>query len=181
MEEILIWVNEQDEEIGYGEKIDTHHREQLHRAFSFFLYHKEEQKMLIQQRAEGKYHSGGLWTNACCSHPRKEETLYQAIYRRVKEELGIDLKTQDHILEIGTIKYYQKYDNCAENEIDHVFIGYVTEYPTLKINPNEIANIMWISIPDLKYWLEKQSSQFTAWFPKAFELLLSNSDFLALS
>lgn len=172
MEDVLIWVDEEDHEIGYGEKMDTHRREQLHRAFSLFLYHREAQKLLIHRRAQGKYHSGDLWTNACCSHPRKGESLAQAVVRRAQEELGIALGPHPHIIAAGKFQYYQKYKNCAEHEVDHVFLLCATEFPTLHVNPDEIADTMWISIPDLQHWMEVHPEQFTAWFPKALELTL---------
>lgn len=89
-ENLLIWVDELDNMIGYGEKLDTHIRSQLHRAFSIFIFDTVEKKMLIQRRAQGKYHSGGLWSNACCSHPLKDEgTLMEQIGRSLERELGI--------------------------------------------------------------------------------------------
>ena len=84
----LIWVDIFDNEIGFGDKLETHVKNQLHRAFSVFIIH--DGKMLIQRRALEKYHSGGLWANACCSHPRWGETLTDAVQKRLQEELGIE-------------------------------------------------------------------------------------------
>ena len=86
----LILVNAEDEEIGYGEKAYVHEKGLLHRAFSVFIVN--DGKMLIQKRNRNKYHSGGLWTNACCSHPEKRESLKEAVHRRLEEELGIGLR-----------------------------------------------------------------------------------------
>ena len=86
---MIILVDEQDCEIGYGEKLDVHIKAQLHRAFSIFVFDWTERKMLIQKRAEGKYHSGGKWCNACCSHPRKGEVMEEALARRLQEELDM--------------------------------------------------------------------------------------------
>ncbi len=134
-EDLLIWVDEQDREIGYGEKMDTHRREQLHRAFSLFLYNQKEHRMLLHRRAPGKYHSGGLWTNACCSHPRKVETLIRAVFRRAREELGLELAPDAPVTEVGKFQYYQKYETCAEHEIDHVFLLCAAEFPALQVDP----------------------------------------------
>lgn len=117
MNNLLILVNEEDEEIGYCEKMDAHRKKYLHRAFSLFIYHKADHKMLIHKRALGKYHSGGLWTNSCCSHPRYGENLMDAAIRRTKEELGLDISSYaDELKEVGRFHYYKKYSTCAENE-----------------------------------------------------------------
>ena len=107
MNDVLILVDEQDKEIGTEEKIDAHRKGLLHRAFSLFIYDSKLNKMLIQRRAINKYHSGGLWTNACCSHPRKGEDLNTAVYRRTIEELGVSIPKADY--EIGKIKECGKF------------------------------------------------------------------------
>lgn len=120
MNNSLILVNEEDEEMGYCEKMDAHRKEYLHRAFSLFIYHKTDHKMLLHKRALGKYHSGGLWTNSCCSYPRYGENLMDAVIRRTKEELGLDISSYaDELKEVGKFHYYKKYSTCAENEIDN--------------------------------------------------------------
>ena len=172
VEDLLIWVDEQDHEIGYGEKMDTHRREQLHRAFSLFLYNQQERRLLLHQRAPGKYHSGGLWTNACCSHPRKGESLPRAVFRRAREELGLELAPDAPVTEVGRFQYYQKYKTCAEHGIDHVFLLCVAVFPALQVDPDEIAATRWVSLPELEDWMEAHPEQFTAWFPKAMKLVL---------
>lgn len=179
MEELLILIDENDEEIGFEEKMETHIKEKLHRAFSLFIFDKDSEKMLIHKRADGKYHSGGLWTNSCCSHPRKGEDLRTAVVRRTKQELGLDLTNEqlefynpssyDHGLhELGSFKYYKKFPKCAEHEIDHVFyLSLHSNEIILNIDEDEISEIMWISIEELKKWLSSSSENFTAWFPKA--------------
>ena len=139
MNEWIILVDEQDKEIGFGEKLDVHVKEQLHRAFSVFIFDPKSQKMLIQKRAEGKYHSGGKWSNACCSHPRKGEIMEEALARRLQEELGFwmperlnvftypefpDEMNINNIVEVGHFTYYAKFDGLSEHEIDHVFVYY---------------------------------------------------------
>ena len=184
LEELLILVNDDDNEIGYEEKMETHIQEKLHRAFSLFIYNKTNNTLLIHKRAEGKYHSGGLWTNSCCSHPRKGENLQTAVVRRVKQELGLDLFDNQlkidankiyecGLYELGSFKYYKKFKNCAEFEIDHVFYLPLNEEEIkLHLNKTEIAEVMWISIDKLKKWLSTSPDKFTAWFPKAFDIVL---------
>ncbi|MCD7865555.1 MAG: isopentenyl-diphosphate Delta-isomerase [Clostridiales bacterium] len=181
MEDLLVWVDENDQEIGSGEKMDTHIREQLHRAFSVFLFRESDGKLLIHRRAQGKYHSGGLWTNSCCSHPRKGEELTDAVIRRMKEELGFALCGEGDgtvgcayggLRELDRFQYYQKYDDCAEHEIDHVFCLTVPDAQiTLSPDPEEISEIQWISVPDLLEWMERRPEDFTAWFVPALEIV----------
>ncbi|MBQ8133701.1 MAG: NUDIX domain-containing protein [Clostridia bacterium] len=87
----LMIVNEEDQILGYEEKIDTHKRGLLHRAFSIFIIDEDNKKIFLQQRADDKYHSGGLWSNACCSHPHKSESWIQAIQRALLNELGLNI------------------------------------------------------------------------------------------
>jgi len=158
-EEKLIWVDVYDNEVGYGEKLETHERNILHRAFSVFLYH--DGKILIQQREKNKYHSGGLWANSCCSHPRKGETLLEAAYRRVKEELGLQDGAYE-LKEIDSFIYFQSYGSLSEYEFDHVIVG---EYGgTVTPNPEEIQDLRWIMYEDLEKELLEHPEQFSAWF-----------------
>lgn len=184
MNDVLILVDEQDKEIGKEEKIDAHRKGLLHRAFSLFIYDESMKKILLQKRAISKYHSGGLWTNACCSHPRKGEYLNTAVYRRTIEELGVSIPKADY--EIGKIKecgkfiYRKKFGELTEYEIDHVF-AWLVDSSTLQFVPNkdEIEDLMWIDIHDLTNWLERNPDDFTAWFFHAFEIFMD--DFLAKS
>ncbi|MCC8081163.1 MAG: NUDIX domain-containing protein [Lachnospiraceae bacterium] len=206
MEDLLVWVDENDHEIGSGEKMDTHIRGQLHRAFSVFLFRESDGKLLIHRRAEGKYHSGGLWTNSCCSHPRRGEDLFDAVIRRMREELGfalcddeadgrVDCRMREEsdftlheggtddsltaatgayggLSELGRFQYYQKYEDCAEHEIDHVFYLTVPDAQiTLSPDPEEISEIQWISIDDLLVWMTRRPEDFTAWFAPALEIV----------
>ena len=132
MDNKLILVNEEDEEIGYCKKMNAHINEYLHRAFSLFIYNKTDNKLLIHKRALGKYHSGGLWTNSCCSHPRYGENLIDSVIRRTKEELGLDINSYiDNLREVGKFHYYKKFTDCAENEIDHVFMLTIYKQPNI--------------------------------------------------
>lgn len=172
-EDILILVDEFDQEIGHMGKMEAHVEKKLHRAFSLFLYDSEENSMLIQKRAFGKYHSGGKWSNSCCSHPRKGEELPIAVVRRTKTELGIDLE-QENLVCCGKFQYFAQFEQVAEHEIDNVFIyDYKGQDKDAIIgDPEEVDSLMWISIPDLIDWLERERDTFSAWFDKAFVFAL---------
>jgi isopentenyl-diphosphate delta-isomerase len=115
--------------------------------------------MLLQQRALSKYHSGGLWTNTCCSHPRQGETTEQAAHRRLQEEMGFDCELKLH----QTFIYKAPFDNgLTEHELDHVFIGTYNQNP--QINPEEVNDFHWISLTELNQQLRNQPEKFTVWF-----------------
>lgn len=159
MEQNLIWVDLMDNEVGYGEKLETHQKNILHRAFSVFLY--SNGKMLIQQREENKYHSGGLWANSCCSHPRKGEEVLVAADRRMEEELGIPQGTCQ-LKEIDSFVYFQQYDGLSEYEFDHVIVG---EYDgEIKANPEELQDYRWVTYEELEKELMEHPEHFAAWF-----------------
>ncbi|MBQ8518167.1 MAG: isopentenyl-diphosphate Delta-isomerase [Agathobacter sp.] len=155
----LIWVDLFDNEIGSGDKLETHVKNQLHRAFSVFIVH--DGKMLIQKRALEKYHSGGLWANSCCSHPRWGETLADAVQKRLEEELGIP---QGACVpkELFAFNYFSQYDGLSEYEIDHVFL---TDYHgDIQVDPDEIMELRWVSLEELKRELEEAPQSFSTWF-----------------
>lgn len=155
----LIWVDIFDNEIGSGDKLDTHVRNQLHRAFSVFIVHDD--KMLLQRRALNKYHSGGLWANACCSHPRRGESLEDAVQKRLEEELGIPQgSAQPH--EMFSFIYFSQYDGLSEYEMDHVFL---TDYHgQLQADPDEILELRWVDMQELQKEMEEQPQKFSTWF-----------------
>lgn len=158
MEDAVILVDSNDNELGIMPKLEAHIKGALHRAFSLFIFNSKKQ-LLIQQRAIQKYHSGGLWTNTCCSHPRPNEPLSQAIHRRLNEELGM----QCQMLPIGTVLYNEKVtDNLIEHEFDHLFIGFCDELP--QCNPNEVMDYQWISLDVLYQNIEEDPECYTAWF-----------------
>lgn len=167
MNEMVILVDEIDKEIGTEEKIKTHQEAKLHRAFSIFIFNSKGE-MLLQKRAKGKYHSGGLWSNACCSHPRPGEDTKQAAYRRLMEEMGFDCDLQ----EAFDFIYKANLDhNLTEYEYDHVFIG---KYDgKIKLNPEEAEDFKWISIDDLKENVEKHPEKYTVWFKCALTEVLN--------
>src|ERR1700748_433460 len=117
-QEEVILVNEYDVPLGSMEKLEAHQKALLHRAFSVFIFNGKGE-MLLQQRAKGKYHSPGLWTNACCSHPRPGEDTQAAALRRLHEELGFATELE----KCFAFTYRTAFDNgLTEFEFDHVFI-----------------------------------------------------------
>jgi isopentenyl-diphosphate delta-isomerase len=158
MTDMVILVNEDDSVIGYMKKMEAHELGLLHRAFSVLIFNSED-KMLLQRRALSKYHSGGLWTNTCCSHPRAEETTLKAAHRRMIEEMGFDCDME----EVFSFVYNEKLDKgLVENEFDHVFVGRYNS--SVEINPHEVEEYKWISYEDLIKDMESKPNEFTAWF-----------------
>ena len=173
----LVLVDLFDREIGGAAKMAAHRQGLLHRAFSIFICH--DGQMLLQQRAYDKYHSGGLWTNACCSHPRQGEELAAAVQERLQHELNIAPGTCS-AAEIFDFVYFQKYDdNLFEYEYDHVFLA---DYGgVLEANPEEIAAVRWIAFDDLQTELLTHPQDYSAWFliaaPKVLQFLMRDGRF----
>jgi isopentenyl-diphosphate delta-isomerase len=164
-QEMLVLVNEHDEAVGTMEKMEVHRKALLHRAFSVFLFNSAGE-MLLQQRALSKYHSGGLWTNTCCSHPHPHETPMEAGKRRTREELGIDVELRPAFSFI----YKAELDNeLTEHELDHVLVGRYDGdiFP----NPEEVMDYCFQSLDTLRENLSAEPSSYTAWFKIAFPLL----------
>ncbi|MGB0428425.1 MAG: isopentenyl-diphosphate Delta-isomerase [Flavobacteriales bacterium] len=156
----LVLVNQTDEALGVMEKLEAHQLGLLHRAFSLIIMNSKGE-MLIQKRAKTKYHSPDLWTNACCSHPKPKEELKTAVWRRCKEELGIELDTEPKSL--GYFCYYKKFDNqLIENELDHVFL--VETDQVFHPNPKEASALKYISIPKLIEDITLFPEHYTYWF-----------------
>lgn len=166
MEEVIL-VDTNDSEIGKMEKMQAHIEGRLHRAFSIFIFNSKGE-LLLQQRENEKYHSGGLWTNTCCSHPRVGEDIKEAVHRRLKEEMGFDCD----LSEKKTFLYHAKFDNdLIEHELDHIFIGYHNGVPIP--NKEEVENWKWISTKDLKKELKEEPDKFTYWFKFSIEDVLA--------
>lgn len=164
--ENVILVNERDEETGVMEKMEAHEKALLHRAFSVFIFNEDGQ-MLLQQRAARKYHSAGLWTNACCSHPRPGEITIDAAKRRLYEELGFETELE----KIFEFTYKANFDNgLTEHEFDHVFIGNYNG--NIKPNPNEVSDYCYKSMEDVQQSLESHAHKYTVWFALAFPRIL---------
>lgn len=158
----VILVNENDEATGEMEKLEVHRRGILHRAFSVFIIN-EEGEMLLQKRASDKYHSGGLWTNACCSHPFPGENTLTAAHRRLREELGFDCELE----KLFEFTYRAELDNnLTEYEYDHVFSGIYSGQ--INIDKNEIGEVVYEDINRLSGWIEDKPGDFTEWFKIAF-------------
>lgn len=155
----VILVDENDREIGSMEKMEAHRSGVLHRAFSVLLYNNKGE-LLLQRRAAHKYHSGGLWTNTCCSHPRPGETIIAAAKRRLKEELNIEA---EELIIINSILYKVEFENgLTEHEYDHILIGKWDRDPVL--NREEADDFRWISSAGLVEEVSKEPEKFTYWF-----------------
>ncbi len=166
MEERIILVDENDKEIGIDEKIKVHREGKLHRAFSIFVFNSKGE-LLLQKRAKTKYHSGGLWTNTCCSHPRAGESLGKNVHRRLKEEMGFDCE----LTEIFSFTYHATFDNhLIEHEYDHVFIGKFDGEPSP--SPEEVDNWKWMDMEELKADVQKNPDNYTYWFKTAIDKVL---------
>lgn len=169
IQEQVILVDQSDTAIGTMEKLQAHEEGRLHRAFSVFVFNSNNELML-HKRASSKYHSGGLWTNTCCSHPRPGEDIMDAAYRRLDEEMGFTCELQ---LEFSFI-YKAKLDNdLTEHELDYVITGRFDGTP--KLNYEEAEDWKWVSIPDVKKDLEINSEKYTYWFKIAFEQLFKTT------
>ena len=162
MEQVIL-VDEQDQPIGLMEKQAAHIGPHLHRAFSVFIFNSKGE-LLMQQRALSKYHSPGLWTNTCCSHPRYGETLEEATSRRLMEEMGMTCPMH----EVYTFIYKAPVgQGLTEYEFDHVFIGQSDDIPN--INTDEVASWKYMRLDDLKKDLELYPELYTEWFKITFE------------
>lgn len=174
-EDELILVDLFDREVGTMPKLAAHEQARLHRAFSVFLYRRalgrdaagqggpERIEVLVQRRADGKYHSGGLLTNSVCSHPRAGETLARAVRRRLEQELGVSGVACE---EVGSFVYRAKFANgLTEFEYDHVLVG---EYDgPVAPDPAEASEVAWVEVGELLEDLAAHPSRYTAWFVTA--------------
>jgi isopentenyl-diphosphate delta-isomerase len=161
--EYVILVDNQDNDIGVMEKLQAHQEGLLHRAFSVFIFNDKEE-LLLQQRALSKYHSAGLWTNTCCSHPRPNETVKDAAHRRLFEEMGLscDLKIKTNFV------YKTSFENgLTEHEFDYVLIGNTNQNPI--INKEEVESYKWLSVSDIKKDIVSNPNHYTSWFKIALD------------
>ena len=160
MEKEVIAVDMQDNPLYRISKQKVHEEGVLHRAFSVIIVSKK--KILLQKRAKTKYHCGGLWSNACCSHPYWGESVIEAAKRRIREELNIE---DINIKEIGQIIYFASFDNgLKEFEYDHIFIGEYDDKKKILFDSNEIEQITWIEREELAEKLKNTPSSYTPWF-----------------
>ncbi len=158
----VILVDEQDREVGFMEKMEAHNKGLLHRAVSVFIFNKKGE-MLLQQRANSKYHSGGLWSNACCSHPLPNESVSNAANRRLKEEMGVE--TELHFA--FSFVYKTVFENgITEYEFDHVFSGvYDGE---IKPDSAEVKDYCYMKMSSIEESLILHQHKYTSWFSIAF-------------
>ena len=171
-EQDVILVNDQDEQIGTMGKMEAHRKAHLHRAFSVFIFNAKGE-MLLQRRALNKYHSGGLWTNACCSHPLPGEDTADAAKRRLREEMGFDTPLHKAF----TFTYKAVFDNgLTEFEFDHVFIGHYDG--PIAANRDEVSDYTYKSVEEVRSNLSSHPHKYTEWFrialPRLDEYMVSN-------
>lgn len=161
--EDVILVDENDRQVGTMEKLEAHEKGVLHRAFSIFLFNKKGE-MLLQKRALGKYHTPGLWTNTCCSHPRADETMEHALQRKLNQEMGINCPVQK------AFQFLYKAElesGLTEHELDHVFYGYFDENPNP--NPDEVVDWKYSSVDEIREDFKNHPKIYTPWFKIIFE------------
>jgi isopentenyl-diphosphate delta-isomerase len=164
MSENVILVDDQDRETGVEEKLTAHRNGgMLHRAFSIFIFNSKGQ-MLLQKRADHKYHWGGFWTNSCCGHPRPGESIENAATRRLQEELGIKCTLN----KVFDFIYRADFKNgLSEHEVDHVFIGIYDG--SVHCNPEEVSAYKWVNISTLE---TLDDEKYTPWFKIALQRVL---------
>lgn len=165
--EHVVLVNEHDQPVGTMEKMEAHKRGVLHRAFSVLLFNTKGE-LLLQKRAQTKYHSGGLWTNTCCSHPLPNEDVVQAAQRKLFQEMGIVAQPRVAFSFI----YQATFENgLHEHELDYVLFDVFEGEPVL--NPDEAEDWKWMRIEDLVNDINRFPEQYTAWF----KILLRQPEF----
>lgn len=170
MDEQVILVDEKDNPIGIMEKMEAHRKGALHRAFSIFIFNNKGE-LLLQQRALDKYHSGGKWTNTCCSHPRPNEKTIDAAQRRLQEEMGMSCDLTFNF----QFQYKAEFNNgLIEHEIDHVFFGKSDSLPIL--NPNEVESYQYKTLIGIKKDIQQNPEEFTPWFKICFDQVLERSN-----
>lgn len=163
MDELLILVSPKDRRTGVAPKTQVHLQGMRHRAFSIFLFNEQGQ-LLMQQRASGKYHSGGLWTNTCCGHPRPGELTFTAANRRLREEMGVTCK----LLKVTTMLYHEQVSHqMFEHEFDHILAGISQADPVP--DPAEAKDWEWLPLAEIASRIEKTPDAFTVWFRRMFE------------
>lgn len=167
MNELLILVNENDEELGEMDKMSVHRQGLLHRAFSVFVF-TTDGKMLLQQRADEKYHSPGLWSNTCCSHPVKGESLADTMNRRLNEEMGMHCELD---FKFSFIYKAELENNLIEHELDHVYFGLTDDRPVP--NPSEVKAWKYMDLTELETDIRLNPGNYSAWLaiclPKVLE------------
>jgi isopentenyl-diphosphate delta-isomerase len=165
--ENVVLVDSEDNATGLMEKMEAHRQAVLHRAFSVFLFN-DKKEFLLQRRALTKYHSPGLWTNTCCSHPRSGETTLAAAYRRLSEEMGMTVELNEIFSFIYKADVGQ---GLTEHEFDHVFVGFSNIHP--EINSDEVDSWKYMNMADLQQDMIQNPEEYTVWFRIAFERVVA--------
>lgn len=161
---LVILVDENDHETGLMPKMEAHLKGLLHRAVSVFILNSDGE-WLIQQRALDKYHSAGLWSNTCCTHPFPAEPIEQAALRRVQEEMGLK---PDRLTWLFSFTYRAELENgLTEHEYDHVLMGVSDQFPD--INPHEVESYRYISFKTLHAEVVQHPERFTHWFREIYQ------------
>ena len=163
MTDDVILVDLEDNIIGTMQKMEAHEKGRLHRAFSVFIFNTKGE-LLLQQRAMDKYHSGGKWTNTCCSHPRYGEDTLDAAHRRLNEEMSLACDLQ---YEFSFVYCADMPEGIFENEFDHVFFGITNDLPDP--DPAEVEAYRYINIDVLKQDIETNPDNYTAWLRICFD------------
>jgi len=168
VEKKVVLVDKSGNQIGLMPKLEAHQKGILHRAFSIFLFNSENQ-ILLQRRSLIKYHSAGLWTNTCCSHPRDGEDIIDAGKRRLYEEMGIKTELKKEF----EFTYKEVLGNgLTEHEFDHVLIGNFNGNPIL--NKDEVEDWKWMSLEEIKKDINENQEDYTVWFVIAFDYFYKN-------
>ena len=168
MNEQVILVDEQNNEIGVMPKLEAHQNGILHRAFSIFIFNSKNE-LLLQQRAFGKYHSAGLWSNTCCSHPSPGESTADAVSRRLKQEMGMAC----NLTPAFSFIYHATFNNgLIEHEYDSVYFGTSDVMPV--INKDEVNDWKYISTIALQEDININSSQYTEWLKHCLENVIKH-------
>lgn len=161
----VILVDEHDVETGAIEKMEAHQKALLHRAFSVFIFNSNGE-MLLQQRAVAKYHSGGLWTNACCSHPQPGQETGAAAFTRLQEEMGFTVPLE----KLFDFIYKASFDNgLTEYEFDHVYMG--SYNGTVHPDPKEVNDYCFKTMEEIRTSIQTHPQKYTEWFKIAFPKL----------
>lgn len=172
---MVILVDKNDDAIGQISKFEAHSTGLLHRAFSIFVINSQGE-ILMQKRSLNKYHTPGLWSNTCCSHPKPGEKTIDAANRRLSEEMGLTVNLNF----LFKFHYYAELDNkLTENEIDHIFIGYSDELPN--INQQEVMDFKFMSIHEISKELKNKPESYTIWCKLIFEKLINQYNFFPIT
>ena len=163
-ESLVVHVNSQDEVLGFYPKLMVHEKAMLHRAVSVLIFNSKGD-WLLQKRAKSKYHSGGLWTNTCCSHPYPNEDVKVAAERRIVEEMGMHVEL-NKVFDFIYKKELNK--GLTEHEFDHVFVGYSDKLP--KLNPQEVEDYTYLTSEELFLSMKIEPESYTEWFKILFPI-----------